>query len=290
MQQAMWLLVAGNLGAVGGIISGSMDVLRRGYKFGTARSRNNAFDDALGHITEPALVTKEGTEKRTAAIEHIKKLNRKKQWAGAGQAASDAMIAAGGALSATGVGAVAGTGLMLAGMALQSAPGAYRGAKQFFRNNAEAKRTMSHNDWKSMQNARIAENKKRAQGPDFGTRAYAGMQWKRMRIHKWWNQKGWGNPTHHDGRPQSYKEWTQQKKAAYNQRTGPTGWGSSAIRLGRWAHHNATLTTTSNWDKSDKKKKATHVEHATTLLGQDDHDSHSNKTSVTRYMVTWFVD
>jgi hypothetical protein len=257
MQQAMWLQVAGNLGAVGGIISGSMDVLRRGYKFGTARSRNNAFDDALGHITEPALVTKEGTEKRTAAIEHIKKLNRKKQWAGAGQAASDAMIAAGGALSATGVGAVAGTGLMLAGMALQSAPGAYRGAKQFFRNNAEAKRTMSHNDWKSMQNARIAENKKRAQGPDFATRAYAGMQRKRMRIHKWWNK---------------------------------SGWGSSAIRLGRWAHHNATLTTTSNWDKSDKKKKATHVEHATTLLGQDDHDSHSNKTSVTRYMVTWFVD
>jgi len=296
------LQIAGNIGAIGGIVSGGIDMLRGGHTVWKHGNRNRRLNSALGNMNEDtesqnwfartagmkakalnetdlndrqrarahvAGLSTEEQIKREAALKHIKKYNQKKMWSGAARGVGGAMIAGGAALSATGVGALAGSGIVMAGMAAQAAPGAYRGVKQFFRDSADAKRSMSHAQWESIQNAKIAENKKRAKGAHWASRlSYFGKR-SGLRLGKWWNRKGWEDPTKRGLKKQSYKDWRKEKERNYQQREAPTGWGSSFKRLGRWMHHKATLGGQANWDKSTKKKKAAHISHATALLEQD---------------------
>jgi len=293
-------------------------MLRGGQGMYRHHARNTKLNQSLEGMATPM------SEKEHAAIAHVKRHNNKKWRENLRRAAGGALITTGSVLSATGVGAPVGSAIVMAGMAAQSAPAAWKKMKQFRRNQAEARRTMTHADWVAKQDEKIAKNKQRAKGADVMTRLSYWTKRKGLEYGKWWNKGGWKDP---HGPTQSYEDWKAQKTEAVNARTATSGLGiiggaSSALKgmfgtdgyyarnkfkgtsmmgkaasavgnaffgaglglaglmggaaagVGRSIHRQAHmahsgLLTTANWDKSDQKKKAEHVNHARAFLDDD---------------------
>lgn len=316
------LATLSNIGAVSGIVSGSLDMIRGGVGAYKHSQRNRQLGASIGKMNTPM------TDKESAAVAHVKKHNNKKFWENTRRGIGGAMITSGSALTATGVGAPVGSAMVMAGMAAQSAPEAWKKAKQYRRNMAEARRTMTHADWVAEQDQKIAKNKQRSKGAGLMTRLSYWTKRKGLEYKKWMNKGGWKDPS---GPPQSYADWKSEKMQSVNARTATTGLGlaggaSSALKgifgeggyyhrnkfkgtsimgrigsavgnaffgaglglggllggaaagLGRSIHRRtqmarAGLFTTANWDKSDRKKKAEHVNHARAFLDKDGNET-----------------
>ena len=210
------LAALGNAAAVTGIVSGSFDMVRGGLGAWNHHQRNRHLRQKLAekNITTSA--------REQDALNHVQKHNNKQKWANIRRGLGGALVTGGSVMTATGIGAPAGSLMVMAGLAAQSMPKAWQSVKQMRRNQAEARRTMTHEAWLAQHNEKIAKNKRRAEGAPATVRLAYWMKRKGLEYQKWWNRSGWKAPTMGaDGKPQSYADWKANKEADVDRHSAP---------------------------------------------------------------------
>jgi hypothetical protein len=232
----------GKYSGIAGIVSSGLSTLRNGWnlgkhhhRLGTTKSllKNYQHDEDAMRLAAQLATRRQPTERsqqesdkntnEVNALKHLKKYHKENRRTHAGNLLGSALQTTGNVLSTTGIGAVAGVPISLAGSAINALPGAWKSIRQMRRDSSHLRHKYDYGEYKDKQRHKISDSielGKQKKGMFKHFKRIPGWFHRRMLHHSIRSKGGWGlKHTPKNRSSEAYIQQARDKIAASNKRS-----------------------------------------------------------------------